>query len=101
MSESIELTGDVHDLLLNYQRDDETLQDTLERVVPAVLPHPVDVRDAGIDPKTLDDETRFVLERWPDGGGYVDTWLYGSKTDYLRANKTVIEHTDLEPRGNA
>ncbi len=93
---TIDLDTDTHDRLLSYQRDDETLSETAARVLPAVLPHSITFEDVGIDAETVDTDTRFVLERWPDGDGHVGTWVYNSKTQYLRANKTVVEHTNLE-----
>ncbi|PCR88655.1 hypothetical protein [Natrinema ejinorense] len=97
MPATIELEGDAHDLLTAYQRDDEDLSETAARVLPALVPHPVNFEDAGVDADQLDTETRFVLERWPTGDdGTIRPFVYSSKTHYLRANKTVIEHTNLE-----
>jgi Ser-tRNA(Ala) deacylase AlaX len=95
MSESIELDADMHDRLRSYQREDETLSETAARVLPAVLPHSTTFKHAGIDAASLDTDTRFVLERWPDDSR-MRTWVFDSKTAYLRANKPVIEHTNLE-----
>lgn len=97
MPETVELEGDAHDILLSYQRDDEDLSETLARVVPALIPHAINFDNAGIDHEQLDSDSRFVLERWPDGDGHSSIWVYDSKTAYLRANKVVAEHTTLNP----
>ncbi|WP_337653234.1 hypothetical protein [Halomontanus rarus] len=97
-TETVELSGDAHDRLLSYQREDETIEETLHRVVPALVPHSVNFDREGIDPSAVDTDTSFIHERWPDEDGFVDTRLYKTITDYLRSHRTVIEHTDLEGR---
>lgn len=103
-TEAVELSGDVHDTLLSYQREDESLAKTLDRVFAALVPHAVEFeRNANIDRGDLDGDSRFVLERWPDVDNYVTSYAYRNKTAYLRAHSDMIPHVvhgeDVETDG--
>lgn len=89
VQEDFELPGGVHDTLLGYQRDDESLEETLERVF-ALVPHSKTLRDAGVDPESFDADTRVIVERWPDEDGYVGPRVYPSKTAFLKAHGATV-----------
>lgn len=90
VQDDFDLPAGVHDTLLGYQRDDERLEETLERVF-ALVPHSKTLRDAGVDPEAFDQETRVIVERWPDEDGYVGPWVYPSKTAFLKAHGATVE----------
>lgn len=77
-----ELQADVHDWLLHYQREDETLGETLDRVFEAFVPHVSRLPDQ-VDPEQIERE-KFVVTRGPDPDGvwgsrvYRDPWSLSS-----------------------
>lgn len=91
--DEVELSGEVHDTLLTYNRDDETFAETLDRIFEALVPHAVEFeRNANIDRGDLDGDSRFVLERWPDVDNYVTSYVYQNKSAYLRAHADMVPH---------
>jgi len=72
-----QLPGEVHDLLLSYQQEDETIAETLERVFVGLVPH------ANSMPESVDrgadfgeEELVIVHNRTVGGDGYVGQFVY-------------------------
>lgn len=86
---TVQLSGDVHDLLLSYQREDEDLGETLDRVMQLV-PHPVRLPDR-VDPGEVENE-RLVIERQYDEDRYLDTFVYESGFELHKQCEDAIDH---------
>ncbi|SDL09915.1 DNA-binding transcriptional regulator, PadR family [Natronorubrum texcoconense] len=79
--DQIGLTGDVHDLLLNYQRDGEDMAETLHRLL-SIVPHPVDLPSSASAATIERDE--LVIARARDIDDYLDTFVYESQYDVYK-----------------
>lgn len=81
-----ELPDEVLDRMQSYQQDDETIEETLERVVNAFVPHAIDVDEAdSLEPGSVDGDTRFIHQRWPDLDDYMGSHLYTTPGEFVRA----------------
>lgn len=87
------LEPDTQDYLVQYAREDETVPETLNRLILAAVPHSHQVKQLGIEPAAFDDDSRFVYERWPDTDGHVESRLYDDPMDYIRKHEVIVEST--------
>jgi hypothetical protein len=89
--EFAELSGDVHDRLLTYQRDDERLEETLERVFLTFVPLGFQLDPAGIEPTEIDPETKLLVEHAKDVDGYIQTHTFEDGPKYVKANEEMAK----------
>jgi hypothetical protein len=90
-----QLPDEVFDRLLSYQRDDETVEETLERVFTVLVPHATRLdRQANVAGENLDTDTRLIHQRWPDEDNYVDSYLYETVNEFVRAYGADWEVSD-------
>jgi len=88
----IDLTDEAYGLLLSYQADDESLTETLDRVL-RIVPHPARLPDS-VDQYAIENE-RFVVERQYDEDRLLETYTYDSGYDlYKRYRKSMDGDTD-------
>jgi hypothetical protein len=90
-SRDLTLDGDVYDRLLKYQRDGETLQETLERVFLAFVPLRMELEPSRLDPEDVTPETRMVVEHWPDRDGQIMTHTFDSPPKYIKQHRSMAE----------
>jgi hypothetical protein len=91
MSETVELTDGVVSLLQKYQRPDEDLDETLDRVMSTFVPQRFELEPAGIDPTSVDPSTAMLIERGRTGDGGIRTRTYDHATRFMRHNEEMAE----------
>ncbi|MFB6199049.1 MAG: hypothetical protein ABEI52_12415 [Halobacteriaceae archaeon] len=91
--QQLDATPETIDRLMSFQADGEDLEETLERLMLA-FPHAAEFNRNNIDAEQLDSDTRFVMERWPDEDGYVDSWVFNGKMEYINANASVARRVE-------
>jgi len=97
--QDIELSDDSLEVLIAHQQDDETLSETLNRLL-SVVPHPVTLQDAGLDTEDYTDG-RWVLSRWPDEDGLPEQHAYSDPRKFVKswAEATGYRKETVEKRG--
>lgn len=86
--DEVELSADVHDRLLSYQREGEELAETLHRVFLAFVPVAgFQLDPSHIDPEEVSHEMEFVVERGRTIDGY-RVRTFDDPYSYIRHNRT-------------
>jgi predicted ester cyclase len=87
--EFAELSGDVHDRLLMYQRGDESLEETLERVFLAFVPLRFQLDPLGIDPSEVG--TKLLVDHAQTKDGHIQKHTYRDGSGYVKRNEEMAK----------
>jgi hypothetical protein len=89
--QKIELSGDVHDRLLTYQRQDESLEETLERVFLTFVPLRFQLEPFGIEPSEVDTDTKLLVDHAQTEDGHIQKHTYRDGPRYVKHNEKMAK----------
>jgi hypothetical protein len=87
--EFAELSGDVRDRLLTYQREDESLEEALERVFLTFVPLRFQLEPLGIEPSEVDTGTKLLVDHAQTKDGHIQKQTYRDGPRYVKHNEKM------------
>jgi len=88
-----DLPADVHDTLLHYKSDDETVAEALNRVVAGIVPHASTMPDH-VDPEGDLSDQEFVIVHGRTIDDYVEEIVYDNAADFVSTLNAVPENPE-------